>query len=231
MTNIENTYGALEAMAEVGMPLLVHGEVTDTSVDIFDREAVFINTILQPLIRLYPALKVVMEHITTSNAVEFVKSAGENVAATITPQHLLYNRNAIFESGLRPHKYCLPVLKRETHRQALIDAIRSGSTKFFLGTDSAPHLSSKKESSVGCAGIFTGHAAIELYAKAFEAAGCLENLPAFASTNGASFYNLPMNENKRTLKKTPWTVPTCLPFENGTLVPLCSGETLDWHLQ
>ncbi|GMF11568.1 unnamed protein product [Phytophthora lilii] len=232
VTKIENIYPALEAMSEVGMPLLVHGEVTDPSVDLFDREATFVEQVIKPLVAKFPQLKVVMEHITTKEAAEFVTNAPANVAATITPQHLLYNRNAIFQGGLRPHKYCLPVLKRETHRQALLQAIASGSKKFFLGTDSAPHVASKKESGCGCAGIYSAHAALELYAEAFESIGKLDLLRAFACENGADFYGLERNTVGDTvLKQEEWKVPDSYPFDNGVVVPLKAGETIRWKLQ
>ncbi|KAK1943093.1 Dihydroorotase [Phytophthora citrophthora] len=219
-------------MADVGMPLLVHGEVTDQTVDLFDREAQFVEEVIKPLVAKFPQLKVVMEHITTKEAAEFVTNAPANVAATITPQHLLYNRNAIFQGGLRPHKYCLPVLKRETHRQALLQAIASGSKKFFLGTDSAPHVASRKESGCGCAGIYSAHAALELYAEAFESIGKLDLLRAFACENGADFYGLKRNTVGETvLKKQEWTVPDNYPFDNGVVVPLKAGETISWKLQ
>ncbi|KAF4318877.1 hypothetical protein JM18_006426 [Phytophthora kernoviae] len=231
VTKMDNVFPALEAMSEVGMPLLVHGEVTDPSIDLFDREAIFIEQVLKPVVDKFPQLKVVMEHITTKEAAEFVTNASENVAATITPQHLLYNRNAIFQGGLRPHKYCLPVLKRETHRQALLQAIGSGSKKFFLGTDSAPHVSSKKESGCGCAGIYSAHAALELYAEAFESIGKLDLLRAFACENGADFYGLKHNEGETVLKQQEWKVPDNYPFDNAVVVPLKAGETMRWKLQ
>ncbi|KAF4040239.1 Amidohydrolase family [Phytophthora infestans] len=232
VTKIDNIYPALEAMADVGMPLLVHGEVTDPSVDLFDREATFVEQVIKPLVAKFPQLKVVMEHITTKEAAEFITNAPANVAATITPQHLLFNRNAIFQGGLRPHKYCLPVLKRETHRQALLQAIASGSKKFFLGTDSAPHVSSKKESGCGCAGIYSAHAALELYAEAFESIGKLDLFRAFACENGADFYGIKRNTVGDTvLKKESWTVPDSYPFDNGVVVPLRAGETIAWKLQ
>ncbi|RLN43692.1 hypothetical protein BBJ28_00013364 [Nothophytophthora sp. Chile5] len=232
MTKIENIYPALEAMSDVGMPLLVHGEVTDPSVDIFDREATFIEQVLKPLVAKFPQLKVVMEHITTKEAAEFVTNAPANVAATITPQHLLYNRNVIFQGGLRPHKYCLPVLKREIHRQALLQAIGSGNKKFFLGTDSAPHVATKKESGCGCAGIYSAHAALELYAEAFESIGKLDLLRAFACENGADFYGLKRNQVGETvLKQQEWKVPESYPFDNGVVVPLKAGEIMRWKLQ
>jgi dihydroorotase len=229
---MDNIYPALEAMSDVGMPLLVHGEVTDPSVDLFDREATFVEQVIKPLVARFPRLKVVMEHITTKEAAEFVTHAPANVAATITPQHLLYNRNAIFQGGLRPHKYCLPVLKRETHRQALLQAIASGSKKFFLGTDSAPHVAAKKESGCGCAGIYSAHAALELYAEAFESIGKLDLLRAFACENGADFYGLKRNTVGETvLKREEWTVPESYPFDSGVVVPLKAGETMSWKLQ
>lgn len=231
VTNVENVYAALQAMSDAGMPLLVHGEVTDGSVDIFDREAVFIERVLKPLVHKFPQLKVVMEHITTEEAAKFVAQAPANVAATITPQHLLYNRNAIFQGGLRPHKYCLPVLKREKHRVALLKATASGSKKFFLGTDSAPHLQSKKEASCGCAGIYSAHAALELYAEALESINRLDLLQAFACENGADFYGLARNEGETVLQRDEWQVPASYPFETGSLVPLKAVETLEWKLE
>ncbi len=221
----------LEKMAELGVPLLVHGEVTDPGVDIFDREQRFIEQVLAPLLERLPELKVVLEHITTREAVEFVSTAGENLAATITAHHLLLNRNALFTGGIRPHHFCLPVLKRETHRQALLAAAISGSPRFFLGTDSAPHPRHTKESSCGCAGIYTAHAAIELYAEAFEQAGALERLEGFACHFGADFYGLPRNEETITLVKEPWTVPQHYPLGSGTtLVPLRAGGRIGWRI-
>ncbi|CAK4625826.1 unnamed protein product [Aphanomyces euteiches] len=228
VTKIENIYPVLETMSEIGMPLLVHGEVTDQTVDIFDREATFIQTVLVPLIARFPRLKLVIEHITTADAVAFVTQAPANVAATITCHHLLYNRNAIFQGGLRPHKYCLPVLKRETHRLALLEAVKSGNPKFFLGTDSAPHIVDKKHSGCGCAGIHTAHAALELYAEAFEAVGSLDKFEAFCSEHGANFYGLPLNEGSVVLEPITWTVPESFPFESSQLVPLRAGETIAW---
>lgn len=230
VTKIDNVLPALQAMGELGMPLLVHGEVTDPSVDIFDREAQFIDQVLKPLVAKMPALKVVMEHITTEEAARFVAQAPANIAATITPQHLLYNRNAIFQGGLRPHKYCLPVLKREKHRLALLEAVASGSGKFFLGTDSAPHVASRKESACGCAGIYSGHAALELYAEAFESIGKLELLQGFACEHGADFYGLKRNDGETVLKQEDWQVPASYPFDNSELVPLKAGETMRWKL-
>jgi dihydroorotase len=230
VTSISNLYPVLEAMAEVGMLLLVHGEVTDSSIDIFDREKVFLETILAQVVTDFPKLKIVLEHITTSDAVEFVKKAPDNVAATITAHHLLYNRNHMLAGGIRPHFYCLPILKRNTHQQALIAAATSGSKKFFLGTDSAPHLKDKKEASCGCAGSYTAHAAIELYAEAFEAAGALDKLEAFASFYGADFYGLPRNTDTITLEKKPWQVPDSYPLANDRVVPIRAGEMLDWQV-
>jgi dihydroorotase len=238
-------------MAEVGMPLLVHGEVTDSHVDIFDREKVFISTVLAPLISRHPTLKVVMEHITTADAVEYVLSQPATVAATITAHHLLYNRNDLFKGGICPHMFCLPILKREQHRQALVAAATSGNPKFFLGTDSAPHAVTAKESSCGCAGIFTGHAAIELYAEAFDAAGCLDRLEAFSSQFGAAFYGLksptsatatgggtaacdttrgPRGACKITLVREDWQVPGSYKFGSAEVRPLRAGEAVKWRV-
>ena len=215
-------------MAEIGMPLLVHGEVTDSNIDIFDREQVFIDRILGPLISKHQTLKVVMEHITTSNAVAFVKSCSSNVAATITAHHLLYNRNALFTGGICPHMYCLPILKREEHREALLEAATSGSPKFFLGTDSAPHAVSAKESACGCAGIFTGHAAIELYAEAFDSVGEINKLENFASVFGAEFYEIPISKKKVKLLREEWQVPESFSFGSSLLRPLRAGEMVKW---
>ena len=232
VTDLKKCAATLARMERRGLPLLVHGEVTDPGVDIFDREAVFIDTVLAPLLRDFPALKVVLEHITTQDGAEFVKATGANIAATITAHHLLLNRNAIFAGGLRPHHYCLPVLKRETHRQALVAAATSGNPKFFLGTDSAPHAKSAKEAACGCAGCYTAHAGIELYAEAFEAAGALDRLEGFASHFGADFYNLPRNAETVTLVREAWTVPKEQPLLNGDpLVPLRAGETVAWRLE
>lgn len=231
VTDIEKIYPVLETMSEVGMPLLVHGEVTDQTVDIFDREPAFIERFLRPLVQKMPNLKIVMEHITTEEAVKFVMESPENVGATITCQHLLYNRNAIFQGGLRPHKYCLPVLKREKHRQALLKAIASGNKKFFMGTDSAPHVIEKKQSGCGCAGIYTSFASLELYAEAFESVNSLHLLEAFATQNGADFYDLERNEGQTVLLKSEWTVPEYYDFNDSKLVPLKAGETLSWQLQ
>ncbi len=221
---------ALEAMQESGMPLLVHAEVTDVDVDVFDRERVFIDRHMQPLLTKYPGLKVVFEHITTKDAAEFVVSAPSNVAATITPHHLLMNRNAMFTGGIRPHHYCLPILKREEHRLALVSAATSGNPKFFLGTDSAPHAKSSKEAACGCAGMYSAHAGIELYAEAFEAAGALDKLEGFASFYGADFYGLPRNTDKITLLKTAWNVPESITFAADVLVPLRAGQSIAWKM-
>ena len=220
----------LEAMQESGMPLLVHAEVTDLDVDVFDRERVFIDRHMQPLLTKYPGLKVVFEHITTKDAAEFVVSAPSNVAATITPHHLLMNRNAMFTGGIRPHHYCLPILKREEHRLALVSAATSGNPKFFLGTDSAPHAKSSKEAACGCAGVYSAHAGIELYAEAFEAAGALDKLEGFASFYGADFYGLPRNTDKITLLKTAWNVPESITFAADVLVPLRAGQSIAWKM-
>jgi dihydroorotase len=230
VTDIRKTYATLEAMQREGLLLLVHGEVTDGEIDVFDREAVFIDRVMQPLRRDFPELKVVFEHITTKDAAEYVAAADACTAATITAHHLLYNRNALFVGGLRPHWYCLPVLKREIHRRALVEAAVSGSPKFFLGTDSAPHATALKEQSVCGAGCFTAPAALELYAEAFEAAGALDRLEAFASHHGPAFYGLPRNTGTVTLKREPWTLAEQLPFGDATIKPLCGGETLNWRL-
>ncbi|MBJ7419090.1 MAG: dihydroorotase [Rhodoferax sp.] len=233
VTELRKTYATLEAMQRTGMPLLVHGEVTSPDIDLFDREAVFIDTQLIPLRRDFPALKVVFEHITTREAAQYVQSAhGAHgaIAASITAHHLLYNRNAIFTGGIRPHYYCLPVLKRETHRQALVDAATGGSPRFFLGTDSAPHASQLKEHASGCAGCYTAHAAIELYASAFEAAQALDKLEAFASFHGPDFYGLPRNTGQITLRRESWTPPQSYPFADTTLKPLAGGEVLHWRV-
>ncbi len=230
VTDIRKTYAALDEMQRCGIPLLVHGEVTDPAVDVFDREAVFIDQVMLPLLHDMPGLRVVFEHITTRNAVQFVESAADNIAATITAHHLLYNRNAMFAGGIRPHYYCLPVLKRELHREALGEAAISGSAKFFLGTDSAPHAQSAKETSCGCAGIYTAHAAIELYAQAFEQLGALDKLEGFASFYGADYYRLPRNTETVTLQRCDWQVPDSLGFGEHRLVPLRAGETMKWKL-
>ncbi|SFI27994.1 dihydroorotase [Nitrosomonas sp. Nm34] len=230
VTDLARCSKTLESMEQLGMPLLVHGEVTDPDIDVFDRESVFIDQVLQPLIQRFPGLRIVFEHITTREAVEFVRAAPNNLAATITAHHLLLNRNVLLAGGLHPHHYCLPVLKRETHRLALIGAATSGDAKFFLGTDSAPHPISSKESACGCAGIYTAHAAIEFYAEAFEQAGALDKLEAFTSFHGADFYGLPRNTNHITLIKESWKIPQCLEFGEGKLVPLRAGENVSWKL-
>jgi dihydroorotase len=230
VTDIRHIDGALEAMAAVGLPLLVHGEVTHSSVDVFDREARFIDDVLLPLRQRLPSLRLVFEHVTTRAAVEFVRSADTQVAATLTPQHLLLNRNALFIGGLRPHLYCLPVLKRERDRLALLEAATSGDARFFLGTDSAPHSRTDKESACGCAGIYSAHAAIELYASIFEEAGALDKLENFASVSGAQFYGLPLNADFITLQRDSWTVPDHYPFGTEVIVPFAAGESLRWRL-
>jgi dihydroorotase len=230
VTGIERAFPALGAMERHGLPLLVHGEVTTPGVDVFDRERVFLETVLGEIVRRFPGLRVVVEHATTREAVQFVESAGPNVAATITAHHLLYNRSALFAGGFRPHYYCLPVLKREEHRLALVRAATGGSPKFFLGSDSAPHARGDKESSCGHAGIYTAHAAIELYAEAFEAAGAPEKLEAFASFHGADFYRLPRNRDSITLRRESWSVPGEMPFGDETLVPLRAGEAVRWRI-
>jgi dihydroorotase len=230
VTDLRKTYQTLEAMQRAGMLLLVHGEVTSPDIDLFDREAVFIDTQLIPLRRDFPELKIVFEHITTKEAAQYVRDADKFTAATITAHHLLYNRNAIFTGGIRPHYYCLPVLKRETHRLALVEAATSGNAKFFLGTDSAPHPANLKEHASGCAGCYTAHAAIEMYAEAFDAAGALDKLEAFASFNGADFYSLPRNQGTITLKKESWTPPESFTFGEAALKPLRSGEALPWRM-
>ena len=230
VTDIRNCDATLEEMQKVGLPLLVHGEVTDPQVDVFDRENVFIDKVLQPLLQRFPDLKVVFEHITTKDAADFVRQSGDNVAATITPHHLLFNRNAMFQGGLRPHHYCLPILKRDTHQKALLDVIRSGDKKFFLGTDSAPHAQRAKESGCGCAGIFSAHAAIEIYTSIFEQQDALDKLEAFASFNGPDFYGLPRNKQTITLIKQDWKVPDHYPLGANQLVPFLAGQTINWKL-
>jgi dihydroorotase len=231
VTDIRNLDAVLERMAEIGMPLLIHGEVTDPAVDIFDREAVFIDTILLPLISRLPALRIVFEHATTEQAVRCVRDSGPNIAATITPHHLMLNRNAMFQGGIRPHHYCLPVVKRERHRVALLEAATSGDPRFFLGTDSAPHAVSAKETACGCAGIFNAPCAIEIYAEIFEAAGALDRLEAFASLNGPRFYGLPVNEATVTLERGATLVPDSVTLgENHEARPFRAGETLTWRL-
>ncbi|WP_448211571.1 dihydroorotase [Colwellia sp. MEBiC06753] len=230
VTNIDGMADVFAAMQAHELPLLIHGEVTSSDVDIFDREAQFIDNTLKPLVANYPELKIVLEHITTKNAVEFVKSAGSNVAATITAHHLLYNRNHMLAGGIRPHFFCLPILKRNTHQLALIEAATSGSAKFFLGTDSAPHAKHAKESACGCAGSYTAHAAIELYAEVFEQEGALEQLEAFASLNGPNFYGLPVNNDTITLEKVSWPVPETMAFGSDVVVPIKAGEEITWRV-
>lgn len=230
VTDLSKAYSAIACMEEVGMPLLLHGEVTDSDIDIFDREAVFIDRYLTRLLRDFPKLKIVLEHITTKHAVEFVNAAPANVAATVTAHHLLFNRNAIFSGGIRPHMYCLPVLKREPHRIALVEAVTSGSAKYFLGTDSAPHSVHAKESACGCAGIYTAHAAIELYAEAFDTVGALQQLEAFASFNGADFYGLPRHTDTITLKRESWIAPASLKLGDELLIPMRAGEQILWRV-
>ncbi|MEZ5456693.1 MAG: dihydroorotase [Lysobacteraceae bacterium] len=231
VTDLQRCEAVFEALQETGMPLLMHGEVTDPGVDIFDREAVFIERHLLRVSEQFPRLKIVLEHITTAQGAQFVAQSREGIGATITAHHLLLNRNAIFSGGLRPHAYCLPVLKRETHRQALVAAAISGNPKFFLGTDSAPHARHTKEADCGCAGLYTAHSAIELYAEAFEQAGALDRLEAFASFHGADFYGLPRNSTTLTLQREAWTVPNELPFGEATLVPMRAGESVAWRVR
>lgn len=231
VTDLKKCAAALNAMQKCGMPLLVHGEVTTADIDVFDREKVFIDRIMQPLLKDYPSLKVVFEHITTADAAQFVTNESDRIAATITPHHLLLNRNDLLVGGIHPHHYCLPVLKRNTHQQALLKAATSGSKKFFLGTDSAPHPREGKENSCGCAGIYSAHAAIELYAEAFEAADALDKLEAFASFNGPDFYGLPRNTDCITLQKQSWTVTETLPFADTTLVPMRAGQQIHWQVR
>jgi dihydroorotase len=231
VTDIGKCSRALRAMADAGLPLLVHGETTDPQVDVFDREKIFIERTLVPLVQRFADLKFVMEHITTEDAVNFVRSAPGNVAATITAHHLLHNRNDIFRGGIRPHLYCLPILKREEHRRALLSAATSGSAKFFLGTDSAPHARHTKEVACGCAGIYTAHAGIELYAEAFDAVGHIDRLEGFASHHGADFYGMARNKKRITLLKSPWIVQEVLPFGSDVLVPLRAGEMMQWRLE
>ena len=230
VTDMRRVYPVLEVMAREGMPLLVHGEVTDPSVDVFDREAVFIERVLLPLLSDIPTLKVVFEHITTRHAVDLVMQTPDRLGATITPQHLLMNRNAIFRGGLNPHHYCLPVLKREQHRLALVKAATSGDARFFLGTDSAPHARTAKETACGCAGMYSANAAIEFYAQVFDEVGAMDRLEAFASCNGPDFYGLPRNTDTITLERKPWRVPSVLGYGREELVPMAAGETLSWRL-
>lgn len=229
--DIRNIYPVLEAMAECGMLLLVHGEVTDPGIDIFDREKVFLERVLVPTLEAFPNLKVVLEHITTADSAEFIlQHSGDNLAATVTPQHLMYNRNHMLSGGIKPHLYCLPILKRNRHQQALRDAVVSGDTRFFLGTDSAPHAKHHKESACGCAGCYSAYGAIGLYADVFEELGILDKLEAFASFNGADFYGLPRNTDTITLIREPWTMPQQLELAGDTIVPLKAGETVNWRL-
>lgn len=229
--DIRNIYPVLEAMADCGMLLLVHGEVTDADIDIFDREKVFLERVLAPTLEAFPNLKVVLEHITTADSAEFVQQhTGDNLAATLTPQHLMYNRNHMLVGGIRPHLYCLPILKRNRHQKALLDAVASGDKRFFLGTDSAPHAKDRKEAACGCAGCYSAYGAIGLYADIFEELGILDKLEAFASFNGPDFYGLPRNTDTITLVRKPWTMPAELPLADGTIVPLKAGETVHWRL-
>ncbi|MGJ8689539.1 MAG: dihydroorotase [Gammaproteobacteria bacterium] len=230
VTHIDKVSAVLEAMAEAGMPLLIHGEVTDSHIDIFDREKVFIDTILAPLVKRFPTLKIVLEHITTKHAVDFVNAAGPNIAATVTAHHLLYNRTDMLAGGIRPHLYCLPILKRNIHQQALIDAVTSGNPQFFLGTDSAPHIRGTKETACGCAGCYTAFAALELYAAVFEQAGALDKLEGFSSHYGPDFYALPRNTRQIRLERSPWTVPADYAFGPERVVPLRAGEQLQWRV-
>ena len=230
VASLETIYPVLEAMERYDVPLLVHGEVTDASIDIFDREQAFIDRHLAPITERFPSLRLVLEHVTTREGVEFVRGTGPKIAATLTAHHLLYNRNILLAGGIRPHYYCLPVLKREEHRQALVEAATSGNPKFFLGTDSAPHPLRQKESGCGCAGCFTAHAALELYALAFESVGALNRLEAFASFHGPDFYRLPRNTDRIALEKTEWRVPGTFSFGEDCLVPLRAGESLSWRI-
>jgi len=230
VTRVSRCFAALEKMEQLGLPLLIHGESTDPAIDVFDREKAFIDEVLGPVVERFSGLKIVLEHITTRDAVQYVEVTGANVGATITVHHLLMNRNALFLGGMRPHHYCLPVLKREEHREALVEAATSGNPKFFLGTDSAPHARQLKEAACGCAGMYTAHAALELYATAFEEAGALDRLEGFASHFGADFYGLPRNKDTITLLRKEWTVPKTLRFGKDDLVPLRAGETIPWQL-
>jgi dihydroorotase len=231
VTDIRNIYPVLEAMADCGMLLLVHGEVTDSDIDIFDREKVFLERVLAPTLAAFPSLRVVLEHITTADSAEFVRShRGNNLGATLTPQHLMYNRNHMLVGGIRPHLYCLPILKRNKHQEALREVVASGDPRFFLGTDSAPHAKDKKEAACGCAGCYSAYGAIGLYADIFEELGILDKLEAFASFNGADFYGLPRNTDTVTLVREPWTMPENLPLAGGGIVPLKAGETVNWRL-
>jgi len=228
VTDIKKVYPVLERMEKLGLPLLLHGEVTDSHIDIFDREAVFIERTLNPLCTQFPDLKIVFEHITTTQGAQFVAGSRDNIAATITPQHLLYNRNDLLAGGIRPHNYCLPILKRSSHQQTLIEAATSGSGKFFLGTDSAPHPQNKKESACGCAGCYSHHAAIELYAEVFDRAGALDKLEGFASRFGPTFYGLPVNQQTLTLRRAPWQLPATTQIGKDSMVPFYASETLQW---
>jgi dihydroorotase len=230
VTDLALVFPVLARMEELDVPLLVHGEVTDPAIDVFDREQVFIDRILSDVVRRFPRMRIVFEHVTTREAVDFVAAQGPQVAATITPQHLLFNRNALFQSGIRPHHYCLPLLKRELHREALVAAATGGSPKFFLGTDSAPHARSAKEGACGCAGIYSAHAAVELYAESFEQAHALARLEPFASFHGADFYRLPRNRASISLRKEPWSPPATYPFGDDVIVPLRAGEPIGWRL-
>jgi len=231
VTDIRNIYPVLEAMADCGMLLLVHGEVTDSNIDIFDREKVFLERVLAPTLAAFPSLRVVLEHITTADSADFVRShQGNNLGATLTPQHLMYNRNHMLVGGIRPHLYCLPILKRNKHQEALREVVASGDPRFFLGTDSAPHAKDKKEAACGCAGCYSAYGAIGLYADIFEELGILDKLEAFASFNGADFYGLPRNTDTVTLIREPWTMPENLPLAGGGIVPLKAGETVNWRL-
>lgn len=230
VSDLKGIYPILETMQQVDLPLLIHGEVTDNDCDIFDREKVFVDSSLSDIVKQFPNLRIVAEHVTTKEAVDFVLSASSKIAATITPQHLMFNRNAILAGGIRPHHYCLPIIKREHHRQALVKAAISGNPKFFLGTDSAPHLTGAKESSCGCAGCYSAHAAIELYAEVFEQAGALGKLEGFASLHGADFYGLARNSKTITLEKQSWTVPESYRVEDNTITPLKANEVLNWKL-
>ena len=231
VTDLARVAPALAAMAELGLPLLVHGEVTEPDIDIFDRERVFIDRVLGPLLERHPNLRVVFEHVTTSDAVEFIRGCGSRVAATITPQHLMYNRNALLVGGVRPHHYCLPVLKRERHRRAVVDAATGTDARFFLGTDSAPHARSAKETACGCAGCFSAPVAMSLYAEIFDAAGALDRLEAFASWRGADFYGLPRNRGRIRLVRSPWTVPSSYRFGDDEVVPLRAGDEINWRVE
>ncbi len=231
VTRLSRCFRTLEKMEQLGLPLLIHGEVNDPMVDVFDREKAFVDEVLGPIVERFSSLKIVLEHITTRDAVQYVEVTGTNVAATITPHHLLLNRNALFLGGIRPHHYCLPVLKREEHREALVGAATSGNPKFFLGTDSAPHSRATKEAACGCAGVYNAHAAIELYATAFEEAGALDKLEGFASHYGADFYGLPRNQDTITLIRKEWTVPKTLRFAGEEVVPLRAGETIPWQME